>query len=168
MSFVVGVHGRARERLAWNQPNSRTEARMTTQTTPQQTTPQTTQQKLDERYGRTARSRRFWAVFGAIGVTAMVLVAGWFAIASSEGETDAATTGYTLVDAHSVTVTFQVTVLAGSALACVLEAQDADHAVVGWRVVEYPAADVSTQSFTETVPTVAAATTGLVDSCWVP
>ncbi|MFT4212013.1 MAG: DUF4307 domain-containing protein [Microbacterium sp.] len=131
-------------------------------------TTQTTQQKLDERYGRTARSRRFWAVFTAVGVAAMVVVIGWIAISYTEGSTDATTTGYTIDDAHSVTVTFQVTVVAGSALACAVEAQDDDHAVVGWRIVQYPAASAQTQSFTETVPTVAAATTGLVDSCWVP
>ncbi len=131
-------------------------------------TTQTTQQKLDERYGRTARSRRFWAVFSVVGVTAMVVVVGWLALTGTAGDTDTSTTAYELVDDHSVNVTFQVTVVPGSALACVVEAQDSDHAVVGWRVVQYPAAEVTTRSFTETVPTVGTADTGLVDSCWVP
>ncbi|MFT4307157.1 MAG: DUF4307 domain-containing protein [Microbacterium sp.] len=131
-------------------------------------TTQTAQHKLDERYGRTAHSRRFWTAVTVVGVTAMVIAIGWIAISGTEGSADATTTGYTIDDAHSVTVTFQVTVAAGSALACAVEAQDDDHAVVGWRIVQYPAAAAQTQSFTQTVPTVAAATTGLVDSCWVP
>ncbi|MDQ1128117.1 DUF4307 domain-containing protein [Microbacterium sp. SORGH_AS_0888] len=128
----------------------------------------TTQQMLDERYGRTPRSRRFWVWFTTVAVAVAIAVAGWFAWSSTVAATDATTTGFELIDAHTVTVTFQVTAPAGSPIACVLEAQDTDHGVVGWKVVEYPASDAHSQAFTETVPVVAEATTGLVNSCWVP
>ena len=128
----------------------------------------TTQQMLDERYGRTRRSRRFWVWFAVVGIAVAVAAAGWFAVSSTTGATDATTTGFELVDAHTVTISFQVTAAADADIACVLEAQDTDHGVVGWRVVEYPASGEHSRAFSETVPTVAEATTGFVNTCWVP
>lgn len=128
----------------------------------------TTQQMLDDRYGRTPRSRRFWIVFATIGLTVAVAVAGWFALSSSQGSAEASDTGFALVDEHTVSISFQVSVPAGSELACALEALDSEHGVVGWRVVQYPASEAHSRAFTETIPVLSDATTGLVNSCWVP
>lgn len=130
----------------------------------------TTQELLDERYGRTrgARSGRFWAVFASIGIAAAVTVAGWYAFSASSASVDAVTTGYQLVDEHTTSVSFQVTVPPNTAVACVLEAQDEEHGVVGWRVVEYPPSPEHTRAFVEQIPITAEATTGLVNGCWVP
>ena len=38
--------------------------------------------------------------------------------------------------------------------------------IVGWRVIEYPASEEITRALVETIPTVAQATTGTVQSCW--
>jgi hypothetical protein len=81
---------------------------------------------------------------------------------------DVDNTAFHLVDAHSVTVEFQVTLRRDAAVTCAIEAQDTDHGVVGWRIVEYPADDAHSRSFTVTIPTVAEATTGLATSCWIP
>lgn len=128
----------------------------------------TTAQMLDERYGRRGgrRSTRFWVVFAAVGVTIAVAIAAWFAF-SSGTTTEASTTGFEIVDEHTVTVSFQVSAPAGRSVACVLEAQDEEHGVVGWKVVEYPATDDHTQAFQESIPITAAATTGFVNNCWV-
>jgi hypothetical protein len=128
----------------------------------------TTQQMLDDRYGRTPRSRRFWIVFATVGLAAAVAVAAWFALSSSSGAANATTTGFQVVDAHTVTISYQVSAPAGGELACVVEALDEEHGVVGWRVVRHPASEAHSQAFTEAVPTLAEATTGLVNSCWVP
>jgi uncharacterized membrane protein len=130
----------------------------------------TTQQMLDERYGRTSarRSNRFWAVFAAVAIAAAVAVTAWFAFSATTSSVSAVTTGFELVDEHTVTVAFQISVPAGSDVACVLEAQDEEHGIVGWRVVEYPASDQHTRALIETVPVTAEATTGLVNGCWVP
>ena len=77
-------------------------------------------------------------------------------------------TGFHLVDEHRVTVDFQVTLRQGEPVTCIIEAQDTEHGIVGWRVVEYPADPAHTRRFSETVPTTAEATTGLVPSCWIP
>lgn len=130
----------------------------------------TTQDRLDERYGRrrATRSRRVaWIVFAAL-VAAGLAGLAWMTWAAAAGSVAADVTAFEVVDDHRVTVTFQVTAPAGSGFACALEAQDVEHGVVGWRVVEFPASPSPAQAFTETIPTLARATTGLVKSCWVP
>lgn len=122
---------------------------------------------LDDRYGRRRRRRWPWVVFGGI-VLALVGWYGWSTITTAMDSIDADGTGFEVVDEHSVTVHFQTTGRADTAIACALEAQDVEHGVVGWRIVEYAADPSATRSFTETIPTTAEATTGLVTSCWIP
>lgn len=129
----------------------------------------TTQQILDERYGRrrSTRSRRI-AVIVVVAVAVVVVAAfAWMTWAGAADDVDADATGFELVDAHSVTLSFQFTAPIGSAVACALEAQDEEHGIVGWRVVEFAPSRSHAQAHTESIPTVAAATTGLVNSCWV-
>lgn len=124
--------------------------------------------ELDDRYGRAPRGRRGGWI--ALGVAAIVVVGylGWTTVAQSADAVDVDTTGFQLVNAHSVTVQFQVTLRQGEPVTCAIEAQDTEHGVVGWRVVDYPADPAHSRSFSETIPTVAEATTGLVTSCWIP
>ena len=124
--------------------------------------------ELDDRYGRGPRRGR--GVWIALGVLALGVLGylGWTIVAQSANAVDIDTTGFQLNDAHSVSVDFQVTLRQGAAVTCVLEAQDEEHGVVGWRVVEYPADDAHSRRFVEVIPTVAEATTGLVTSCWIP
>ncbi|MCT2086457.1 DUF4307 domain-containing protein [Microbacterium enclense] len=130
----------------------------------------TTQTMLDDRYGRTRSPRRrilLWSIVGvvAVGLTGML---GWTTVANSLGSVTAIDTGYTVVDAETVTVSFQITAPVGEPVACAIEAQDEEHGTVGWRVVEYAASADHTRAFTEEIPTLALATTGFVNSCWVP
>lgn len=129
----------------------------------------TTAQMLDDRYGRRGarRGTRFWTIVAAVGVTAAVAVAAWFSFSASATTAEASTTGFELVDERTVTVSFQVSAPAGSSVACILEAQDEEHGVVGWKVVEYAASDDHSQAFRESIPVTAAATTGFVNNCWV-
>jgi len=132
------------------------------------TTPTTTQDMLDERYGRTSTPRRRWTI-GLI-IAAGVVIAGlfaWMTIANALDDVSADTTGFTVDDARSVTLSFQMTAPVGRTVACVLEAQDEDHGVVGWKVVQLPASQTHARAFRETIPTTAEATTGLVNACWV-
>jgi hypothetical protein len=124
---------------------------------------------LADRYGRTSSPRRLlgWITLG-VAAAAVLGYITWATIAQNIDSVDYDTVRYTTVDEHSVSVTFQVVTQHESPLACVIEAQDEDHGVVGWRVVEYAADPAHTRTFTETVPTTALATTGLVTSCWIP
>ncbi len=128
----------------------------------------TTQQFLDERYGRRTsrrRTRAGWIAVAVVAVAATVAL-GWSTVATSMSSVDVDATAYHVVDEHTVTVTFQVVAPRDGTVACALEAQDEEHGIVGWRVVELPLESGRIQVFTEQIPTTAEATTGLVNSCW--
>ena len=125
----------------------------------------TTASELEERYGRGRRSRTSWIVGGAVALV-VIVAASWMTVTQSMNSVDADDLSYELVDEHTVTVRFQVTAPQGKDLACAVEALDEEFGVVGWKIVEIPATDSHMQQLTATVPTVAEATTGLVNSCW--
>lgn len=128
----------------------------------------TTQDMLDERYGRTGSTRRRVTIgaLAAVGAVAAVLLA-WSTVAGTLDDVDVDTTGFTVEDERTVSLAFQLTAPAGRSVACALEAQDEDHGIVGWKIVEYPASDLRVRAFRESIPTTAEATTGLVSACWV-
>jgi hypothetical protein len=131
----------------------------------------TTQAMLDERYGRTrtAVSRRRSSILMGVVIVAIIGVIAWMSFGNQSNSVDGTATAYKVVDEHSTTVTFQLSAPAGSRVACVLEADDTDHGIVGWRVIEYAASNAThARTYTEKIPTVGKATTGLVNSCWVP
>lgn len=130
----------------------------------------TTQQMLDERYGRapSARARRLRLVLAALGVAAGVAITAWFAFSGGTNTVEATTTGFDLADEGGVVVSFQVGAPAGTPIACALEAQDEEHGIVGWRIVEYPGSAELSRAFREVIPVTAEATTGFVNTCWVP
>jgi len=103
------------------------------------------------------------------GIVALLVVGafGWMIVAQSMSSVDADDLGFELVDEHTVDVRFQVSGVQGKDVVCVVEALDEEFGVVGWKVVEIPAGDSHTQALSAVVPTVSAATTGLVNTCWV-
>jgi len=126
----------------------------------------TTARDLDARYGRTGRRRLPWIIAGAVALL-LVGAFSWMTVAQSMGSVDADDLGFELVDEHSVNVNFQVTGVQGKDVVCAVEALDEEFGVVGWKIVEIPAGDSHSQARSVTVPTVAEATTGLVNTCWV-
>lgn len=129
----------------------------------------TTKDELDQRYGRRPsplRRRAFWISVAALA-TASVAGLSWLTLSNSLDDIGFAETGYEVMDERTVTVSFQATPPAGRSFACAVQALDEDFGVVGWRVVQYPGSAAITRAFTESVPTVAPATTGTVHSCWV-
>ncbi|WP_426320345.1 DUF4307 domain-containing protein [Microbacterium sp. E-13] len=129
----------------------------------------TTQDMLDERYGRRSSPARRWIIAaGLVVVLAVVGLFAWWTVQGSLRSVDSDTTSFEVADEHSVTLGFQITAPPGSAVVCAIEAQDEEHGVVGWRVVEIPASDLHARAFREVIPTTALATTGFVNSCWMP
>lgn len=126
----------------------------------------TTAQELDERYGRTRKGRMPWIVAITVGVLA-VGAFGWMTVASQMNAVDSDDLGFDLVDEHSVNVRFQVTGVQGKDVVCIVEALDEEFGVVGWKLVDVPAGESHAQAVAATIPTVSAATTGLVNACWV-
>jgi hypothetical protein len=130
----------------------------------------TTQEMLDERYGRRRRTLgariATWVVVGVLAAGAVGVVS-WLAFANTSSSVDADAIGYTVVDARTVSLRFQVTAPVGSEVVCALEADDEDHGIVGWQIVRYPASSSHSEARSETIRTVGEATTGLVNSCWL-
>lgn len=126
----------------------------------------TTAQELDERYGRTRSKRMPW-IIAIVVVLLGVGAFAWMTAARSMQSVDVDDLGFDLVDAHSVTVRFQLTGVQGKDVACAVEALDEEFGIVGWKIVEIPAENAHTRAVSTTVPTVAEATTGLVNTCWV-
>ncbi|GAB3616518.1 hypothetical protein GCM10027416_10750 [Okibacterium endophyticum] len=132
--------------------------------------PSADDEALEARYGH-KRARRMdrWLLGGLAGLVALVLV-GWviWATFSGSGTTlDVQDTAHNVVDDHTVTVTFEVSVQAGTGVICAVQALNEQFAVVGWKIVDIPPADTFTRSITETVRTSAPANTGLINHCWL-
>lgn len=126
----------------------------------------TTAHELDERYGRTRRRRTPW-IIGIAAAAVVVGAFGWMTVSQSMSSVDADDLGFDLVDEHTVDVRFQVSGVQGKDVVCVVEALDEEFGVVGWKVIEIPGDDEHTKALSASIPTVAAATTGLVNTCWV-
>lgn len=129
----------------------------------------TTQQMLDDRYGRVRRRgrvRAFWIAVIAIAVGGFGYLA-WSTVATAMVTVDPADLGYEVQDESTVSVSFQFSAPDERDVACAVSALDEEFGTVGWKIFEYGPGDGRTQRHTEEVPTVAEATTGLVNSCWV-
>ena len=126
----------------------------------------TTALELDERYGRTRSRRTPWIVGGVIALV-VIIAFGWMTISQTMNTVDVDDLGFEVVDEHSVSVSFQITGKPGSDVVCALEALDEEFGVVGWKIVELPATESHAQRLSTTIPTIAEATTGLVNTCWV-
>ena len=124
---------------------------------------------IAERYGRApSPRRRRVTLIVVIALIAAVAIA-WFVWANPIGvgpKAVARDTGFSMTE-DRVTVTFDLTVTAGSTAACAVQALDKSFAVVGWKVVTYPAASEQTRSEEVTLRVTSPAVTGLVSSCWL-
>lgn len=126
----------------------------------------TTAQELDQRYGRTPRGKAGW-IIGIVIAAIVVVIAGWMTVSQSMSSVDADDLGFEVVDEYRVNVLFQVAGVQGKDVVCALEALDEEFGVVGWKIVEIPAVENHIHQLSAIVPTVAEATTGLVNTCWL-
>ncbi|KAB1657929.1 DUF4307 domain-containing protein [Pseudoclavibacter chungangensis] len=126
---------------------------------------------LDERYGTRQSTRRDrWGYL--VGAVLLVVVIGFWAFTTfgpdAEAQVSTSVVNFRVADdGEAIEVDYVVTAQPGTALACTIEATSAQSAVVGWVVVELPAAQLSTQAYTEVVSTVQTATTVVVEDCRV-
>ncbi|WP_382304892.1 DUF4307 domain-containing protein [Herbiconiux sp. UC225_62] len=126
---------------------------------------------LQERYGRTAgrtfRGRLIaWLTGGFVAVVVTVWVV-WAGLDGSSATVATQDTAHTVVDSRTVEVEFDVTIPRGSTARCAVQALSEKFAVVGWKIIDVPASDQATRSFSETVRTSELASTGLIYDCWL-
>lgn len=120
-----------------------------------------------------------WAVIAALAVGMGFLA--WVSTSNATASVTFKDIGYRTTDATQAVVDFQVTREPGTPVKCAIKALDSKFAVVGWKVVDIPAASKETQEAqgqsTDGGRTVAQrvalrtesqAVSGVVDSCWIP
>ncbi|WP_166784442.1 MULTISPECIES: DUF4307 domain-containing protein [Cryobacterium] len=133
--------------------------------------PEAVNASLDARYGRTpnrrVRDRRIlWIVAGAFAL----VLGSWVIWAGLDGTKpliEARDTAHSIIDEHSVSVTFEVSMPTGTAASCAVEALNENFTIVGWKVVDLPPSDRYTRSVTEIVRTTELSNTGLIYRCWL-
>jgi Domain of unknown function (DUF4307) len=126
---------------------------------------------LDARYGRTPnKKRRDRVILVAAAVVFVVIFTAWVVWAgfdNGQGNLDSQDIGHRLVDDSTVSIVWQVSVPAGTAVTCALQAQNEAHAIVGWKIVSLDPSTTFTTQYTETIRTSQQAVTGLIYRCWL-
>ena len=126
---------------------------------------------LDDRYGRTSgtrlRDRR--VLWITAGVFALVLTAWvvWAGLDGAAPSIEARDIGHQIIDDNSVSVTFEVSLPTGTESSCAVQALNETFTTVGWKVIDLPASEDYTRSFTEVLHTTELSNTGLIYRCWL-
>ncbi len=126
---------------------------------------------LEARYGRTpaqsSRDRRLlWILAGSFFIVIAAWVV-WAGLDSSKPLIEARDTRHSIIDENSVSITFEVSMPTGTPASCAVEALNQSFTIVGWKVIDLPASDRYTRSFTEIVRTTELSNTGLIYRCWL-
>ena len=131
-----------------------------------------TQTRLDERYGRTARSSRTNRAIGVVTAVGFTVVLGawlwWGGVLETPSQLQYRDVAHTIVDETEVSVTYEITAAPRTTATCAVQALNASYGIVGWRIVEIPVSDRWTRVFDTTLRTSEPAVTGLLYECWLP
>ena len=91
----------------------------------------------------------------------------WVAFDGTSATIEGRDIGHKVVDDRSTRISFEVSMTPGLEARCALQVQNDLHSIVGWKIVDIPASDKFTQSFTEVVRTTELGVTGLIYRCWL-
>ncbi len=131
-----------------------------------------TQNRLDERYGRTARSAKTNRTIGVVAGIGFAAVLGtwlwWGGVLETPSQLQYRDIAHTIVDDTEVSVTYEITTAPGTEVSCAVNALNASYGIVGWRIVDIPAGERWTRVFDTTLRTSEPAVTGLLYECWLP
>lgn len=126
---------------------------------------------LDARYGRTPRFTRRTKLIAYVTAGAFAVVFGawllWAGLLGAPAQLDARDVAHSVVSPTEVSVTWDLSVDPGTTTSCAVQALNSGFSVVGWKVVDIPASDSFTRTFTETVKTSELSVTGLIYRCWL-
>jgi hypothetical protein len=131
-----------------------------------------TQNRLNERYGRTARSAKTNRTIGVLAGIGFAVVLGawlwWGGVLETPSQLQYRDVAHTIVDDTEVSVTYEITAAPGTEVSCAVHALNASYGIVGWRIVDIPAGERWTRVFDTTLRTSEPAVTGLLYECWLP
>ncbi|TDW30823.1 DUF4307 domain-containing protein [Cryobacterium psychrophilum] len=126
---------------------------------------------LENRYGRTRATRtRDKRLLWGLGAVFAVVLAAWVAWTGLDGaaeKIEARDTRHTIIDDHSVSVTFEVSMPVNSPASCAVQALNESFTVVGWKVIDLAPSPLYTRSFTQVLRTTDLSNTGLIYKCWL-
>ena len=126
---------------------------------------------IQSRYGRTptrrVRDRRI--LWGLGGIFVLVLGAWvlWTGLDGASTQIEARNIGHTIIDEHTVSVTFEVALPANRTASCAVQALNESYSVVGWKIIDLPPSPRYNRSFTEILRTTDLSNTGLIYQCWL-
>lgn len=127
--------------------------------------------QLAERYGRPRRAgRRTTLIVAGSAVAFALAFAAWLAWTGFGGPAASVTakdTAYHVVGEHAIRVDFTVSVDPGNSVSCAVQSLDESFAIIGWKIVSYPASDQRSTAHSETVRTTQQPNTGLIYRCWL-
>ncbi|SEN10516.1 DUF4307 domain-containing protein [Cryobacterium sp. TMT1-3] len=126
---------------------------------------------IQSRYGRTpSRKRRDRRILWGLG-SIFVLVLGawvlWTGLDGASTQIEARDIGHTIIDEHTVSVTFEVALPVNRTASCAVQALNESYSVVGWKIIDLPPSTLYNRSFTELLRTTDLSNTGLIYECWL-
>ncbi|KPN17760.1 hypothetical protein AO716_07295 [Arthrobacter sp. Edens01] len=89
------------------------------------------------------------------------------AVPSGTGTLTSKDVGFTIPDATTAVVDFNVTKPVDTTVDCAVQVLNESYAVVGWKTVRIPPAETQTVSLSTTVRTDSLGVTGGVNACWI-
>lgn len=125
--------------------------------------------RLANRYGtpKPGLSARTKIVLGSLAGAAAVGAVVFMAIPSGAGTLTSKDVGFTIPDATSAVVDFNVTKPAEATVDCAVQVLSDSYAVVGWKTVRIPPSKDPTVSLSTSVRTDSLGVTGGVNACWI-
>ena len=126
---------------------------------------------IQSRYGRTparrVQDRRI--LWGLGGIFVLVLGAWvlWTGLDGASTQIEARDIGHTIIDEHTVSVTFEVALPVNRTASCAVQALNESYSVVGWKIIDLPPSTLYNRSFTEVLRTTDLSNTGLIYECWL-
>jgi hypothetical protein len=126
---------------------------------------------LNARYGRTTNRRRRNIIFAVCFGGAIAIVFGawaiWVGLFQPTASIDFEDVGNSAVAANKISVTWQVSVDAGTKTECAIQALDKNFGIVGWKIVTLAPSSTSSRTFTSVVQTAQPAVSGNIYQCWI-
>ncbi|MDJ0339233.1 DUF4307 domain-containing protein [Cryobacterium sp. PH31-O1] len=126
---------------------------------------------IQSRYGRTpSRHRRDRRILWGLGGIFVLVLGAWVLWTGLDGastQIEARDIGHTIIDEHTVSVTFEVSLPVNRTASCAVQALNESYSVVGWKIIDLPPSTLYNRSFTEILRTTDLSNTGLIYQCWL-
>ncbi|TFB71267.1 DUF4307 domain-containing protein [Cryobacterium glaciale] len=126
---------------------------------------------IQSRYGRTpSRNRRDRRILWGLGGIFVLVLGAWVLWTGLDGastQIEARDIGHTIIDEHTVSVTFEVALPVNRTASCAVQALNESYSVVGWKIIDLPPSTLYNRSFTEILRTTDLSNTGLIYDCWL-